>query len=44
MDVEWPTFGTTMQILHKDKLKPLGYEQHTYEIMGTTKKIVRKIF
>jgi hypothetical protein len=40
--VKRSTFGTTMQILHKEKLKPLGYEQHTYAIMGTTKKIVRK--
>jgi hypothetical protein len=33
-----------MQILNKEKLKPLGNEQHTYEIIGTTKKIVRKTF
>ncbi len=39
---KWSTFGTTMKILNKDKVKPLGYEQHTYAMMGTIKKIVRK--
>jgi hypothetical protein len=33
-----------MQILHKDKLQSLRYEQHTYTIMGTIDKIVRKSF
>jgi len=36
--------GMTMQILHKDKLQYLRYEQHTYTIMGTIEKIVRKSF
>jgi len=31
-----------MQILNKDKVKPLRYEQHTYAIMGTIKKNCKK--
>ncbi len=34
--------GSTMQILHKDKLQSLKYEQHTYTIMGTIEKIIKK--
>ncbi len=36
--------GMAMQILHKDELQSLRYEQHTYTIMGTIDKIVRKSF
>jgi hypothetical protein len=36
--------GMAMQILHKDQLQSLRYGQHTYTIMGTIDKIVRKSF
>jgi hypothetical protein len=33
--------GTSMQILYKNILECIGYEQHTYAIIGTIKKIIK---
>jgi hypothetical protein len=33
-----------MQILYINKLQSIGYEQHTYTIMGTINKIVQNSF
>jgi len=34
--------GIVMEILHKDKLQFIRYKKHTYAIMGTINKIIRK--
>jgi hypothetical protein len=40
--VNWPTFGNIFANIIKEKLECIGYEQHTYVIVGNNKQNYKK--